>query len=85
MAVAVGAEAKDDQLGTLGISIVAAGLLATAATATGAVVIFKHTGNDATARLIAFIDTATGLPFTPAAGQPVNIAWDNGANKIFKL
>lgn len=61
-------------------------LAATAATASKAIVVFKHTGADATARLIAYIDTPTsGLPFTPAAGQTVNIAWDNGANKIFKL
>jgi hypothetical protein len=60
-------------------------LNATAASASKALVIFKHTGSDATARLIGYIDTATGLPFTPAAGQAVPIAWDNGANKIFKL
>lgn len=62
-----------------------ASLTATAATSSGKLVLFKHTGSDATARLIAVIDTATGLPFTPAAGGAVNIAWDNGANKIFKL
>jgi len=60
-------------------------LTATAATSSGKLVIFKHTGSDATARLIAYIDTATGLPFTPAAGQNIPITWDNGANKIFKL
>ena len=61
-------------------------LTATAATASKAIVVFYHTGADATARLIAYIDTPTsGLPFTPSAGQTVNIAWDNGANKIFKL
>lgn len=61
-------------------------LVATAATASKALVLFKHTGADATARLIAYIDAPTsGLPFTPSAGQTVNIAWDNGANKIFKL
>lgn len=60
-------------------------LTATAADPCEAVVIFQHTGVDATARLIAYIDTATGLPFTPAAGQSVPITWDNGANKIFKL
>ena len=61
-------------------------LTATAATASKAIVIFQHTGADATARLIAYIDTPTsGLPFTPAAGQTVPIVWDNGANKIFKL
>jgi hypothetical protein len=61
-------------------------LTATAAVACEALVIFKHTGLDATARLIAYIDTPTaGLPFTPSAGQTVNITWDSGANKIFKL
>jgi hypothetical protein len=61
-------------------------LNATAADPSEAIVIFQHTGNDATARLIAYIDTPTsGLPFTPAVGQAVPIAWDNGANKIFKL
>jgi len=35
-------------------------------------------------RLIAHIDTATGLPVTPN-GQNITIAWDNGANKIFVL
>lgn len=61
-------------------------LIATAATASNAVVLFKHTGVDGTARLVAYIDTVnSGLPFTPAAGGAVTVAWDNGANKIFKL
>jgi len=61
-------------------------LSATAATASKALVIFQHTGTDSTARLIAYIDTPTsGLPFTPSAGQTVNVTWDDGANKIFKL
>lgn len=61
-------------------------LTAAAASACKALVIFQHTGADATARLIAYIDTPTsGLPFTPSASQTVNITWDNGANKIFKL
>jgi hypothetical protein len=63
----------------------ATSLTATSAVACNALIIFYHTGSDATARLIAYIDTATGLPFTPAAGQTVNITWDTGANKIFKL
>lgn len=49
-----------------------------------ALVIYKHTGVESTSLLIAYIDTATGLPVTPNGG-PVVIAWDNGANKIFKL
>lgn len=35
-------------------------------------------------RLIARIDTATNLPVTPNGG-PIDLAFDNGANKIFKL
>lgn len=35
-------------------------------------------------RVIAWIDTATGLPLTPN-GQNVNVTFDNGANRIFKL
>lgn len=61
-------------------------LTATAPAACKALAIFKHTGVDATARLIAYIDTpAGGLPFTPSASQVVPIIWDNAANKIFKL
>jgi hypothetical protein len=61
-------------------------IVATAASPCNALILFQHTGSDATARLIAYIDTPTsGLPFTPSAGQTVNIAWDDGTNKIFKL
>lgn len=35
-------------------------------------------------RLIFNIDTATNLPVTPQ-GVDIAVAWDNGANKIFKL
>jgi hypothetical protein len=35
-------------------------------------------------RLIGYIDTATGLPVTPN-GQNITVAWDSGANRIFKL
>ena len=49
-----------------------------------AIVIYKHTGTEGTSRLIAYIDTATGLPVTPGGGDII-IQFDNGANKIFKL
>lgn len=49
-----------------------------------ALVIYADTGVVGTSRLIAFIDTATGLPVTPNGGN-VNVTWDNGANRIFKL
>jgi len=60
-------------------------LVATAAVVCNALIVYKYNVADGAARLIAYIDNATGLPFTPAAGQTVNIAWDTGANKIFKL
>lgn len=60
-------------------------LTALASTASNALVIFKHTGSDATARVLAYIDTGVGIPFTPELGQTCPIVWDNGANKIFAL
>jgi hypothetical protein len=60
-------------------------ITATASTASNALILFLHTGSDATARLIAYIDSAVGLPFTPEASQVCPVVWDNGANKIFAL
>lgn len=47
-------------------------------------IIFRDSAAVATSELIAYIDTATGLPITPNGGDVI-ITWDNGANKIFKL
>ncbi len=49
-----------------------------------AIVLYKDTGTEATSPLIAYIDTATGLPITPNGGDII-VTWDNGPNKIFKL
>lgn len=49
-----------------------------------AVVIYRDSGSPATSQLIAYIDTATGLPVLPNTGD-ISVVWDNGANKIFKL
>jgi hypothetical protein len=49
-----------------------------------AIIIYKDTGSEATSPLIAYIDTATGLPITPNGGDII-ISWDNGTNKIFRL
>jgi hypothetical protein len=49
-----------------------------------AIIIYKDTGSDATSPLIAYIDTATGLPITPNGGDII-VTFDNGPNKIFKL
>lgn len=50
-----------------------------------ALIIYIHTGTDATSRLIAFLDTGiTGMPVTPNGGD-ITVTWDSGANKIFAL
>lgn len=49
-----------------------------------AMIVYKHTGSDATARLIAYIDTATNLPVTPNGGD-ITFTPDAGANKLFVL
>jgi len=63
----------------------------TAGAACPAIVIFQSSavggGADVAAsaqRLVAYIDTATGLPVTPN-GQNITVAWDNGSNRIAKL
>lgn len=45
---------------------------------------YKNTGSAATDRLIAYVDTATGLPVTPSGGDIV-FRVDSGSNKYFKL
>lgn len=48
---------------------------------------YKHTGTDATSRLIFKIDTVQGggaLSVTPNGGD-ITVQWDNSTNKIFKL
>lgn len=47
-------------------------------------VIYEDTAVAGTSALMVFIDTASGLPFTPNGGS-VTIAWDAGASKIFTL
>ena len=81
-----------DESGNFANKSIAAGVAdaddITVATVTGdqfeSIDIFKHTGVSSTDLLIANIDTATGLPFTPSGGD-IEVQWDAGANKIFKL
>ena len=47
-------------------------------------VIWIDTGVEATSRLVACFDTATGLPVTSSGGNVI-VTFDSGANKIFKL
>lgn len=49
-----------------------------------ALVIYQDTGTASTSRLIAYIDTATGLPIQPNTGD-ITVVWSNGSDKIFKL
>jgi hypothetical protein len=56
----------------------------TFAAVTGSAVSYIVVYADSTSRLIALIDTATGLPVTPNGGD-ITVTWDTGANKIFKL
>jgi hypothetical protein len=39
---------------------------------------------DTSQRVIAWIDSGTGIPIKPAGGD-ITVVWDNGANKIFSL
>lgn len=48
------------------------------------IVLYRHTGSDATADLIYYADTGTGLPITPNGGNII-VTWDDGIYKIFRL
>jgi len=45
------------------------------------VVMYKDTGTSSTSPLLAYWDTATGLPVTPNGGD-ITLTWDTGSNKI---
>lgn len=47
-------------------------------------IIYQHTGTEATSELICTITSATGLPCTPNGGD-ITITWSSGASRIFKL
>ena len=47
-------------------------------------IIVMDSGTEATSWLLAFIDTAIGLPVTPTGGDIV-VQWDDGAAKIYAL
>jgi len=49
-----------------------------------AVILYKDTGTASTSRLLAYIDTGTGLPVTPNGGD-ITVQFASTANKIFKL
>lgn len=49
-----------------------------------ALIIYQDTGTQSTSRLIAYIDSATGLPILPNGGD-ITVAFSSGSNKIFSL
>ena len=51
-----------------------------------ALVIYKDSGTDSTSRLLAYIDTATGIPFLGInVTTDITINWSNGSNKIISI
>ena len=49
-----------------------------------ALLIFQDTGIQTTSRLVAYIDSATGLPILPNGGD-ITVAFSSGSSKIFAL
>jgi hypothetical protein len=49
-----------------------------------ALILFKDTGTNTTSYLIAYIDTATGLPVTPSGGD-ITVSFSDSTTKIFSL
>jgi hypothetical protein len=48
-------------------------------------IVFIDTGTEATSRLVVYVDTfSAGMPVTPNGGS-INVAFDNGTNKIAAL
>lgn len=58
--------------------------LAVSGATIGAIILYVDTGTAGTSPLLAYIDTATGLPITPNGGDII-VTWDNGTNKIYKV
>jgi hypothetical protein len=84
--------AREEITAALGSKTVALGVFDAADTvftaATGdpseALILFKDTGTASTSPLIAYVDSATGLPVILNGGD-ITLAWNNGANKIFAI
>lgn len=49
-----------------------------------ALIIFSDSGVQGTSRLIAYIDSATGLPILPNGGD-ITVAFSSGSSRIFAL
>lgn len=79
-------DALSSKTGTLGVADAADAVFSavSAGAACPNVILYQDTGTASTSRLIAYVDTATGLPVTPS-GADITVTWDNGSNKIFAL
>jgi len=49
-----------------------------------ALLLFQNTGIQTTSRLIAYVDSATGLPILPNGGD-ITVVFSSGASKIFAI
>lgn len=49
-----------------------------------ALVLYFNSGTESSSRLIVYMDTLPGLPFTPSNGS-VLLAWNSDGNGIFRL
>lgn len=50
----------------------------------GAIMLYKWVSSNEDSPLVAYIDTATGLPITGNGGDII-VTWDSGVNGIFRL
>jgi hypothetical protein len=51
-----------------------------------ALAIYVDSGSDSTSRLVAYLDTSTGLPFSSANVEaPITIVWSNDSTKIISI
>lgn len=82
---AVATSGRNCDLGVFDAADISGAAISPPGASAEAVVLFCDTGVEGTSYLIDYIDTAaSGLP-TASGDSVLNIAWDNGANKIFKL
>jgi hypothetical protein len=75
---------KSSAAGVAGAANVVLSSVSASADECEAIIIYKEGGSSGTSPLIAYIDTATGLPVTPN-GADITIEWDTGSDLIFKL
>jgi len=91
-AIGITARVKESDTNALGTKTTVSGiadagnvtLSAVSGAAFGAIVIWQDSGSPDTSRLIAYIDTGTGLPASPNSGD-IEVQWSDGASNIYML